>query len=114
MPTIHLKPIQTGDACYLQDHHNRDGECLITVTMMDGCSTQYLACKAVRAALRDSSRVPYGKMPMEIGAIARVAAWCAEQWRLAQVDMPAETDRDTEGDDSERYLECHILATWEV
>ena len=110
MPTTHLKPIQTGDACYLQDHHNRDGECLVTVTMSDSCSTAEHAATAIGEAvydrLSDSRFAP--------GALTTVAAWCAEQWQLAQVDMPAETDRDTEGDDSERYLECHILATWEA
>lgn len=118
MPTIHLRPIQTGDACYLQDHHNRDGECIITVTMTDSCSTVAQA----RAALNDllAMGVLTGRLPRlavlnpPMDDIANVVRWCAEQWQLAQADMPAETDRDTEGDDSERYLECHILATWEV
>ena len=114
MPTIHLKPIQTGDACYLQDHHNRDGECLVTVTMTDGCGTQQAAEEQILSGMHADDRIPYGERKVDMGDLASVAAWCAEQWQLAQADMPAETDRDTEGDDSERYLECHILATWEV
>ena len=110
MPTIHLKPIQTGDACYLQDHHNRDGECLVTVTMTDGCST----AEHAQEALFDAAEAAGLSVNFDPADLARVVAWCAEQWRLAQADMPAETDRDTEGDESERYLECHILATWEV
>jgi hypothetical protein len=111
--TIHLKPVQTGDACYLQDHHNRDGECIITVTMTDGAATKQAAEEQILAELMDS-RAPYGERGADMAELASVAAWCAAQWQAAQADMPAEVDRDTEGDDSERYLECHILATWEV
>ena len=111
MPTIHLKPIQTGDACYLQDHHSREGECIITVTMTDGCST---ADHAQMAIISELAERPCGDIPVDWRDLFSVMRWCAEQWQLARADMPAETDRDTGGDDSERYLECHILATWEV
>jgi hypothetical protein len=110
--TISLRPIQTGDACYLTDHHNRDGECIITVVMHDGCNTAYGAYCAMSEEISG-----IGPRPRTIhgGDLVDVANWCLDQWLLAQADMPAETDRDTVGgDQSERYLECHILASWEV
>lgn len=117
MPTlINLRPIQTGDACYLTDHHNRPGECIITVTMCDGCSTAEHAKEAVYdvADFEVLGSVPSDSM-LDDDSLLDVANWCAAQWQLAQVDMPAERDRDNEGgDETERYLECHILATWEV
>lgn len=109
--TINLRPIQTGDACYLTDHHNRDGECIVTVTMHDGCTSLDHAQEELFAAAQDAG---CGEN-FDPADLARVVLWCANQWILAQADMPAETDRDSEGgDQSERYLECHILATWEV
>lgn len=111
MTTISLRPIQTGDACYLLDHHNRDGECIITVTMSDDCSSwadaKWMLCN-------DDSCTAPGTMDYDAEDLASVAKWCAAQWQAAQADMPPQTDRDTDGDDDARYLDCHILATWEV
>ena len=109
---INLRPIQTGDACYLQDHHNREGECIITVVMNDAC---YSMDHAVQAIAEEAN---IGRAPRHLffnnDDMYAAVKWCAEQWQLAQADLPPETDRDTEGQDEERYLECHILATWEV
>ena len=113
--TINLRPLQTGDACYLTDHHNREGECITTVMMHDGAPTAQAAEEAILCALLDEERVPYGEHGVEIADVVACGKWCAAEWVLAQADMPEETDRDTTGgDQSERYLECHILATWEV
>lgn len=110
---INLRPIQTGDACYLTDHHNREGECIITVTMHDGCTSADDAQMAIISELAD--REVTANKPVCWRDLFSVMRWCAAAWVLAQADMPAETDRDTVGgDQSERYLECHILATWEV
>lgn len=106
--TINLRPIQTGDASYLTDHHNRDGECIITVTMTDGCST----AEHAQEAMFDAPGLP--SVNFDPADLAHAARWCVAEWQAAQLDMPAQQDRDTDGDDSERYLECHILATWEV
>jgi hypothetical protein len=114
--TINLRPIQTGDACYLTDHHNRPGECIITVTMHDSCRSSSTALVTLCDAIDNEPRIPVTRcsVPSMRGA-AEAAKWCATEWRLAQADMPAERDRDNEGgDEAERYLECHILATWEV
>ena len=106
---INLRPIQTGDACYLQNHHNREGECIITVVMNDACYS------AEHALFNFADQLTgMGFDPSADAGGWDVAKWCAEQWQLAQADMPAETDRDTRGRDEERYLECHILATWKV
>lgn len=110
---INLRPIQTGDACYLTDHHSRDGECIITITMMDGTDTWLQAEKAICEAILGEDRIPAGA-ECSRPDLDSVAQWCADQWQLAQADMPPQVDRDTDGDDSERYLDCHILATWEV
>lgn len=110
--TIYLKPIATGDACYLQDHHNRDGECLLTVTMMDGHSSVAHVIDSLPYTLGDACCLQ--DFDIDAADLASVTKWCAEQWQLAQADMPAVEDRDTDGDDSGRYLDCHILATWEV
>ena len=104
---INLKPIQTGDACYLLDHHNRDGEALLTVTMYDGCSTMDHAQEVLFEAAHQHGRVPSENFAT-IG-LHWVARWCEQEWQLAQADMPAGTD-----DDDAPYLDCHILATWEV
>lgn len=112
MPTlINLRPIQTGDSCYLTDHHNRPGECIITVMMTDGCTSDgdaadALVCEGRTLGVADTAA------EYDASDLASVARWCAEQWRIAEADMPAATDRDTQGDDDARYLECHILATW--
>lgn len=108
---ISLRPIQTGDACYLQDHHNRDGECIITVTMHDGCSTVAAAQAAIWDAANAADVGGAGYLHLDTGAVAE---WCAAQWQLVQACRPAATDRDTDGQDEDRYLECHILASWEV
>lgn len=103
---IRLRPIQTGEASYLTDHHNRPGEQLLLVTMYDGCHT----AEHAEGALYDAAGFA-GHKARDVDAVslASVARWCADQWRLAQADMPAETD-----DDDSRYLDCHILATWEI
>lgn len=108
--TINLRPIQTGDASYLTDHHNRDGECIITVTMSDSCST----AEHAQEALFDGADERLPSVNFDPADLARVARWCATWWQDAQDDMSAQQDRDTDGDDSERYLECHMLATWEA
>lgn len=112
MPTINLRPIQTGDACYLLDHHNRPGECIITVAMSDGCSTSDAAKEELAYQLYDTiGDVRFA----DVQEYSHVAAWCAREWQLAKDDMPAAADRDNEGgDEADRYLECHILATWEA
>jgi hypothetical protein len=113
MPTlVNLRPIQTGDACYLTDHHNRDGEAIITVVMHDGITTLDHA----QEALFDAAETAGISVNFDPADLARVVLWCGNQWVLAQVDMPRAADRDNEaeGDESERYLECHILATWEA
>jgi len=107
---ISLKPIQTGDACYLQDHHNRPGECIITVTMTDGCNTPSLARQAILDALDESDRVPESRV--DAAVVDALALWSTQMWLNAQGDLPPATDRDTCGEDEDRYLDCHILATW--
>lgn len=109
---INLRPIQTGDACYLQDHHNREGECVITVVMNGACYSADYAQMAIISELADRAEI--ASTPVCWRDLFSVMRWCAEQWQLAQADMPPETDRDTEGQDEDRYLECHILATWEA
>ena len=107
--TIYLRPIQTGDACYLQDRHNRDGERILAITTCDGCATTDHAQEAIFDAAAELPSVNF-----DPADLAHAARWCEAQWLAAQADMPAAEDRDTDGDDSERYLECHILATWEA
>jgi hypothetical protein len=120
MPTINLRPIQTGDACYLTDHHNRPGECIITVTMCDAVPDYAGVLAELHHIMTFSTAcgLPAPASPRRAASPAdlrEVAQWCEAQWQFAQADMPAAADRDDEGgDESERYLDCHILATWEV
>jgi hypothetical protein len=114
--TINLRPIQTGDACYLTDHHNRPGECIVTLTMTDACLSSSTALVMLCDAIDNEPRIPVTRcnVPSMRGA-ADCAVWCINEWRAAQGDMPAAADRDNEGgDEADRYLDCHILATWEV
>jgi hypothetical protein len=118
--TINLRPIQTGDACYLTDHHNRPGECIITVTMSDAVPDYVGALAELHHMLTFSTTLglPAPASPHRCANPAdlrEVVNWCDHEWQLAQADMPAAADRDSAGgDESERYLNCHILATWEV
>jgi hypothetical protein len=82
----------------------------LAVVMTDGCSTADHA----QEALFDAAEAAGLSVNFDPADLAQVVRWCAAQWQAALADMPAEVDRDTDGDDSERYLECHILATWEV
>lgn len=116
MPTlIHLRALHTGGSCDFSEYDRMQGQRVLTVTMFDGCETADNAQEALfDAAAPYGQRVPSSNFdPSDLATVTR---WCAAQWDAAQADLPARRDREggTSEDNDRRFLECHILATWEV
>lgn len=104
--------VDTCIGCYLQDHHNRDGECLFGV-YVDGNST----VDDVRKGLIDEVRQTGDRVPDEVTDEAIAAAIAAtfdgvDPARLfdASLEVPDE-DADDDGAES---CQAWFVLTWEI
>jgi hypothetical protein len=103
--------VDTCLSCYVQDHHNRDGECLFGV-YVDGSMT----VEAVKAGLIDEVRSTGDRLPDEI-TDEMVRAAIEETFADADMsaifapgaDVPADDD-----DDMSESCQAWFVLTWET
>jgi hypothetical protein len=104
---LSFRPVQTGDSCYLQDHHNRPGECLITVSATDHIGVGE-AVDSICEAVRMEDRIPH-PADMYADDMQSAGVWVVDSYRAATADAPPASE-----DDEPFYLDCHILVTWQT